>query len=265
MEEDEDDDVPGNVVVQFSDREGAEVGEAMDVPTSAGSDELGQLLRSLLEDDDDDDEKTSQAHVPYAFFAKITKTALVTDPVTGAKASKTSQEEIDITDHQSLAHFLKEYRQHVSAEHTLELTYQPLALFKVRPVTRCADTLPGHTEAILHVTYSPDGRHLASGGGDATVRFWDVHTSTPRHTCRGHKDHVLSTVRINTSECFLFGNVNSLTVRVLQGLEPGRDAVRERGSTGPRRAVGPRQRDGAGNHEGARQVDHRPHLRAHGT
>lgn len=45
----------------------------------------------------------------------------------------------------------------------------------------------------MHVSYSPDGIHLASGGGDATVRFWDVNTSTPRHTCRGHKDHVLST------------------------------------------------------------------------
>jgi len=170
------------------------VGEAMDVPTSAGSDELGMLIRSLLnEDDDDDDESANKAHIPYAFFAKLTKTTQATNPATGEKETQTSQEEIDITDYASLTAFLKQYKEHVSTEQTLELTYQPLALFKVRPVTRCTDTLPGHTEAILHVSYSPDGKHLASGGGDATVRFWDVSTSTPRHTCRGHKDHVLST------------------------------------------------------------------------
>lgn len=195
-EDEEDDDIPGNVVVQFCNREGDSVGEAMDVPTSAGSDQLGMLIRSLLNEDDDDDDMddgNKKAHVPYAFFAKVTKTASVTNPATGEKETRTSEEEIDITDYPSLTAFLREYRKHVSTEQTLELTYQPLALFKVRPVTRCTDTLPGHTEAILHVSYSPDGKHLASGGGDATVRFWDVNTSTPRHTCKGHKDHVLCT------------------------------------------------------------------------
>lgn len=191
--EEEDDDIPSNIVVQFSNREGESVGEAMDVPTSAGSDELGMLIRSLLNEDDDDDHSTNKAHIPYAFFAKLTKKTLTTNLTTGEKETLQTEEEIDITDYASLTAFLKEYKKHVSTEQTLELTYQPLALFKVRPVTRCTDTLPGHTEAILHVSYSPDGKHLASGGGDATVRFWDVNTSTPRHTCKGHKDHVLST------------------------------------------------------------------------
>ena len=194
VEEDADDDIPSNIVVQFCNREGESVGEAMDVPTNAGSGELGTLIRALLNEDDDDDEDDSKkAHIPYAFFAKFSKTTQKTNPTTGEKEYQTTQEEIDITDYPSLTAFLKQYKQHVSTEQTLELTYQPLALFKVRPVTRCTDTLPGHTEAILHVSYSPDGRHLASGGGDATVRFWDVNTSTPRHTCKGHKDHVLST------------------------------------------------------------------------
>ena len=30
--------------------------------------------------------------------------------------------------------------------------------------------MPGHTEAVLQVSYSPDGSMLASGGGDMTVR-----------------------------------------------------------------------------------------------
>eukprot|EP01082_Thalassiosira_pseudonana_P012165 g10920.t1 g10920 contig45:58034-59839(-) len=191
---DDEDDVVGNVVVQFSNKEGDTVGDAMDVPTSAGSDELATLIRSLLDQEDDEDgHSTNKAHIPYAFFAKIERTVRSKHPSTGEELVTTHTEDVDITDYSSLKAFLRQYRNDVSTEQTLQLTYQPMALFKVRPVTRCTDTLPGHTDAILHVSYSPDGKHLASGGGDATVRFWDVFTSTPRHTCKGHKDHVLST------------------------------------------------------------------------
>lgn len=58
----------------------------------------------------------------------------------------------------------------VSTEALLRVSYQPLAVFRVRPVTRCTSTMPGHTEAVLHVSYSADGSMLASGGGDMTVR-----------------------------------------------------------------------------------------------
>ncbi|RHZ33228.1 hypothetical protein DYB31_006961 [Aphanomyces astaci] len=80
-----------------------------------------------------------------------------------------------------------------STEAALTITFQPLAVFRVRPVTRCTDTLQGHSEAILHVRFSPDGKKLASGGGDATVRFWDTNTCMPQFTGRGHKHHVLCT------------------------------------------------------------------------
>ena len=54
-------------------------------------------------------------------------------------------------------------------------------------MTRCTDSIPGHTEAILHVSFSPDGSVLGTGGGDMTVRFWDVSTCTPIKTCVGHQ------------------------------------------------------------------------------
>ncbi|KAL3765259.1 hypothetical protein ACHAWO_001200 [Cyclotella atomus] len=193
---DAEDDVVSNLVVQFHNRDGETVGDAMDVPTTAGSEELASLLRALLHPDDDADEENDtkiKGQVPYAFFAKVTKMIKVRDPSTLELIEKPIKEDIDITDYPSLTHFLRRYRNEVSTEQTLQLTYQPLAVFKVRPVTRCTDTLPGHTDAILHVTYSPDGRHLASGGGDSTVRFWDINTSTPRRTCKGHYDHVLCT------------------------------------------------------------------------
>lgn len=67
------------------------------------------------------------------------------------------------------------------------IQYRPLSVYRVNPVTRCTDSIPGHTEAILHVSFSPDGSVLGTGGGDMTVRFWDVSTCTPIKTCTGHK------------------------------------------------------------------------------
>lgn len=77
--------------------------------------------------------------------------------------------------------------QKISTEAVLQIIYHPLSIYRVFPVTRCTDTLPGHSEAVIHVSFSPDGTLLGSGGGDAVVRFWDVETSTPTFECRAHK------------------------------------------------------------------------------
>jgi ribosome assembly protein 4 len=168
---------PSNVVVQFQNRQGDELASPMDVPTASSVDDLQALVHSLLLEGDHDESKDQTKRIPYSFYATLQRDNGVTD-------------EVEIT--HSILDFLKEH-QKVSTEVTLQLTYQPLAVFKVRPVTRCTSTMPGHTEAILHVSYSPDGQHLASGGGDTTVRFWDVNTSLPKATCKQHKDHVLCT------------------------------------------------------------------------
>jgi len=72
--------------------------------------------------------------------------------------------------------------------------------------------MPGHTEAILHVSYSPCGRFLASGGGDTTVRFWDVHTCLPRKTCQGHRNHVLVTAWSPDGKRFGSADKNGLVI-----------------------------------------------------
>uniref|UniRef100_A0A453A5J1 Uncharacterized protein n=1 Tax=Aegilops tauschii subsp. strangulata TaxID=200361 RepID=A0A453A5J1_AEGTS len=82
-------------------------------------------------------------------------------------------------------------RNNATAEVTLRIVYQPQAVFRIRPVNRCSATIAGHTEAVLAVSFSPDGRCLASGSGDTTVRFWDLSTQTPLYTCKGHKNWVL--------------------------------------------------------------------------
>ena len=36
--------------------------------------------------------------------------------------------------------------------------------------------LQGHTDSVLSVAFSPDGRHIVSGSRDQTIRVWDAQT-----------------------------------------------------------------------------------------
>ena len=66
-----------------------------------------------------------------------------------------------------------------SSETTYKIVYCPESLFRVKPLTRGGTILEGHSDSILAVQFAPDGNLLCSGGGDATLRFWDMETDTP--------------------------------------------------------------------------------------
>jgi WD40 repeat protein len=51
-------------------------------------------------------------------------------------------------------------------------------------------TLEGHSDAVRAVAFSPDGRLVASGSSDRTVRLWDPATGAVRRTLEGHSDAV---------------------------------------------------------------------------
>ena len=53
-----------------------------------------------------------------------------------------------------------------------------------------ARVLDGHSDQVNGVAFSPDGRLLASGSGDGTVRLWDPATGQPTATLRGHDGEV---------------------------------------------------------------------------
>ncbi|MGR6917959.1 nSTAND1 domain-containing NTPase [[Actinomadura] parvosata] len=60
-------------------------------------------------------------------------------------------------------------------------------------VPRPLATLTGHTEAVVSVAFSPDGRTLASGAFDRTTRLWDVGDPArpgPPRPLTGHADAV---------------------------------------------------------------------------
>jgi len=170
----------GNVLVQFKSESGELLETPLDLPFNVTTDNLQAICNALIKKTDDE-EKTS-----YTFFV--------------------SDKEITTTLNGTLA------GEKIDSEKVLEIIYQPQAVFRVRAVTRCTSSLPGHSEAVVSASFSPDGKNLASGSGDKTVRFWDLNTESPLFTCTGmnilalkkcnviyayfqlgHKNHVLFT------------------------------------------------------------------------
>uniref|UniRef100_A0A453A5I1 NLE domain-containing protein n=1 Tax=Aegilops tauschii subsp. strangulata TaxID=200361 RepID=A0A453A5I1_AEGTS len=139
-----------SVMCQLVSAEGEQLGAALYLPHNVGPPQLQDIVNQLLHNED---------KLPYAFYV--------------------GDEELSL----QLGAFMQ--RNNATAEVTLRIVYQPQAVFRIRPVNRCSATIAGHTEAVLAVSFSPDGRCLASGSGDTTVRFWDLSTQTPLYTCKG--------------------------------------------------------------------------------
>ncbi|KAK5651140.1 hypothetical protein OQA88_13234 [Cercophora sp. LCS_1] len=51
-------------------------------------------------------------------------------------------------------------------------------------------TLEGHRDSVRAVAFSPDGKTLASGSDDRTIRLWDTATGTHQQTLEGHSGSV---------------------------------------------------------------------------
>ncbi len=50
----------------------------------------------------------------------------------------------------------------------------------------------GHSSSVSSVAFSPDGKYLASGSYDSTVKLWSVESQKEVTTLQGHSDYVYS-------------------------------------------------------------------------
>ncbi len=52
--------------------------------------------------------------------------------------------------------------------------------------------LQGHNLSVNSVAFSPDGKYLASGSSDNTVKLWSIESHKEVTTLQGHDSTVLS-------------------------------------------------------------------------
>jgi WD40 repeat protein len=56
----------------------------------------------------------------------------------------------------------------------------------------CLATLEGHSNCVTSVAFSRDGRHIALGLCDETVKVWDTESGECLATLEGHSNWVIS-------------------------------------------------------------------------
>eukprot|EP00730_Choanoeca_flexa_P014756 TRINITY_DN656_c0_g1_i1.p1 TRINITY_DN656_c0_g1~~TRINITY_DN656_c0_g1_i1.p1 ORF type:complete len:499 (+),score=85.34 TRINITY_DN656_c0_g1_i1:77-1498(+) len=144
-------------LAQLTNEDGEATGAPFELPANVTPKQLQLLANAVLEHEHDEPQ-------PYTFFV--------------------NQQEIIDTLSAIVA------QQKLNPETVIPIVYQPQAIFRVRGISQCSATIPGHADNIVDAYFSPDGQKLATGSGDKTVRFWDVNTLTPKQTCKGHKHWV---------------------------------------------------------------------------
>jgi serine/threonine protein kinase len=74
-------------------------------------------------------------------------------------------------------------------------------------------TLTGHSDSVRSVVYSPDGRYLATGSVDKTIKIWEVATGKQLRTLTGHSDTV-SSVAYSPDGRYLASGSNDKTIKI---------------------------------------------------
>jgi WD40 repeat protein len=78
---------------------------------------------------------------------------------------------------------------------------------------QCVAVLEEHKERVFAIAFSPDGRHLATGSSDQTVRVWDTTSGTCLNTLEAHIKPV-EAVAFSRDSRFLASGSDDETVRL---------------------------------------------------
>ncbi|MGE5656004.1 MAG: WD40 repeat domain-containing protein [Actinomycetota bacterium] len=103
-----------------------------------------------------------------------------------------------------------EYKRRESAESKL----REQKTVKLKALSwKCAYTLPGHSSFVNSVAISPDGKILASGSWDKTIKLWNLGTGELIRTLTGHSDRV-NTVAISPDGQILVSGSSDETIKL---------------------------------------------------
>lgn len=94
---------------------------------------------------------------------------------------------------------------------------------------------PGHTQGVMSATFTPDGRHVISGGYDRTIREWDVATGRELRVIQANDGGVLD-VAVSPDGKWLASAGHDKTVRLFE-FSSGREVRRLRHLLNTRRMV----------------------------
>lgn len=166
-----------NIIAVLAPEEGDPVGPQLQLPVDISSAQLEEVLNKLLSNDE---------ALPYSFYIDMEEvTTTVADLLLQKQKDKWADDMLKRGKRFTPADTAK-VELTVPTEDVIKIMFRPQAIFRVRPVTRCTSTLSGHSEAVLVVSFSPDGTKLISGSGDCTIRVWDLNTETAVKVLKEH-------------------------------------------------------------------------------
>ncbi len=74
-------------------------------------------------------------------------------------------------------------------------------------------TLEGHSDCVVSVAFSPDGKYIISGSDDKTIKIWDAKSGKCLRTLEGHSDWVIS-VAFSLDGKYIVSGSNDNTAKI---------------------------------------------------